>query len=157
MDANLFWFNDEQWAKIVRHLPANLPGPERKDDRRILSGIMHVLKVGCRWQDCPKEYGPRKTIYNRFARWSERGIWQRILECAAAPSDPPEQAAWDSSHVKAHRCAHGGKGGRFSGDRRYDRRPQQQDPCDSRRILSALGLHSHARKYRRLCDGGKNA
>jgi transposase len=67
MDANLFWFNDEQWAKIVPHLPTNLPGPERKDDRRILSGIMHVLKVGCRWQDCPKEYGPHKTIYNRFS------------------------------------------------------------------------------------------
>jgi transposase len=56
-DANLFWFNDEQWAKIVPHLPSNQPGPKRKDDRRVLSGIMHVLKIGCRWQDCPKEYG----------------------------------------------------------------------------------------------------
>jgi transposase len=111
MDANLFWFNDEQWAKIVPHLPTNLPGPERKDDRRNLSGILHVLRVGCRWQDCPREYGPHKTVYNRFARCSERGIWQRILECAAAASDPPEQAALDSSHVKVHRCAHRGKGG----------------------------------------------
>src|ERR1700722_11451306 len=83
----------------------------RKDDRRILSGIMHVLKIGCRWQDCPKEYGPHKTIYNRFARWSERGVWQKIFESLAAPDDPPTQAALDSSHVKAHRCAHGGKGG----------------------------------------------
>jgi transposase len=111
MDSNLFWFDEEQWAKIMPHLPTNQPGPERKDDRRILSGIMHVLKIGCRWQDCPKEYGPHKTIYNRFARWSERGIWQKIFECVAAPCDPPEQAALDSSHVKAHRCAHGGKGG----------------------------------------------
>ncbi|MGH6846852.1 MAG: transposase, partial [Methylocella sp.] len=53
MNANLFWFDDRQWAKIVPHLPANQPGPERKDDRRILSGIMHVLKAGCRWRDCP--------------------------------------------------------------------------------------------------------
>ena len=52
MDSNLFWFSDAQWAKIVPHLPTNQPGLERKDDRRILSGIMHVLKVGCRWQDC---------------------------------------------------------------------------------------------------------
>lgn len=111
METNLFWFADEQWAKIVRHLPTNQPGPARKDDRRILSGIMHVLKIGCRWQDCPKEYGPHKTVYNRFARWSERGVWQKIFECVAAPPDPPEQAALDSSHVKAHRCAHGGKGG----------------------------------------------
>jgi transposase len=78
MDTNLFWFNDEQWAKIVPHLPVNQPGPERKDDRRILSGIMHVLKSGCRWRDCPKEYGPHKTVYNRFSRWSEKGVWQKI-------------------------------------------------------------------------------
>ncbi len=70
---------------------------------------MHVLKAGCRWRDCPKEYGPHKTVYNRFARWSERGIWQRIFEAVAGPSGPPEQAALDSSHVKAHRCASGGK------------------------------------------------
>jgi len=111
MDGNLFWFNDEQWVKIVPHLPTNQPGPERKDDRRILSGIMHVLRIGCRWQDCPKEYGPHKTVYNRFARWSERGVWQKIFECVATPSDPPEQVALDASHVKVHRCAHGGKGG----------------------------------------------
>jgi transposase len=51
MDANLFWFTDAQWAKIVPHLPTGQPGAERKEDRRILSGIMHVLKVGCRWCD----------------------------------------------------------------------------------------------------------
>src|ERR1700722_4503939 len=93
----------------------------RKDDRRILSGIMHVLKIGCRWEDCPEDYGPHKTIYNRFARWSERGVWQKIFECVATPADPPEQVALDSSHVKAHRCAHGGKGGpifRRSGSRK---------------------------------------
>jgi transposase len=121
MDSNLFWFTDEQWSKVVPHLPTNQPGPERKDDRRILSGIMHVLKIGCRWQDCPKEYGPHKTVYNRFARWSERGVWQKIFECVATPADPPEQVALDSSHVKAHRCAHGGKGGpifRRSGSRK---------------------------------------
>jgi transposase len=56
----------------------NQPGPERKDDRRILSGIMHVIKVGCRRKDCPPEYGPHTTIYNRFARWSEKGLAEDI-------------------------------------------------------------------------------
>jgi transposase len=92
-------------------LPTKQPGPQRKDDRLILSGIMDVLKVGCRWVDCPREYGPQKTIYNRFARWSERGIWRKISEAVASPSEPPKQAALDSSHVKAHRRASGGKGG----------------------------------------------
>src|ERR1700739_640076 len=84
MAANLFWFNDEQWAKIVPHLPSNQPGPKRKDDRRILSGIMHVLKIGCHWQDCPKEYGPHKTISTPFSRWSERGVWQKIFHALLA-------------------------------------------------------------------------
>jgi transposase len=72
---------------------------------------MHVLKIGCRWKDCPREYGPHKTIYNRFSRWSARGVWQKIFETIATPDDPPEQVALDSSHVKVHRCANGGKGG----------------------------------------------
>jgi len=112
MSADLFWFDDEQWSKVKSHLPTNQRGPERHDDRRILSGIMHVQKVGCRWKDCPSEYGPHKTIYNRFARWSERGIWQNIFAAVAASSDTPGQVALDSSHVKIHRCASGGKGGR---------------------------------------------
>lgn len=121
MESHLFWFTDEQWAKIVPHLPTNQPGPQRHDDRRVLSGIVHVLKIGCRWVDCPREYGPAKTIYNRFARWSDRGIWQTIFEVVAAAPEPPAEVALDSSHVKAHRCASGGKGGhrfRRSGSRR---------------------------------------
>ena len=111
MNASLFWFSDEQWAKIEPHLPSNQPGPARKDDRRILSGIMHVQRSGCRWKDCPPEYGPHKTVYNRFARWSERGIWQKRLVAVAGTQDTPGQVALDSSHVKTHRCASGGKGG----------------------------------------------
>jgi transposase len=111
MSASLFWFNDDQWAKIEPHLPKNQRGPQRHDDRRVLSGIMHVQKVGCRWQDCPAEYGPHKTIYNRFARWSVRGIWQNIFAAVAAPDETPDQIALDASHVKVHRCAGGGKGG----------------------------------------------
>ena len=55
MDSNLFWFNAEQWEKIAPHLPKHQPGPQRDDDHRILSGLMHVLRIGCRWKDCPKE------------------------------------------------------------------------------------------------------
>ena len=72
---------------------------------------MHVLKVGCRWQDCPPEYGPYTTVYNRFNRWSGRGIWQHIFETVAGSPEPPEDAALDSTHAKAHRCAGGGEGG----------------------------------------------
>ena len=112
MRANSFWLNDEQWAKIKPLIPMNRPGPKPKNNRRILSGIIHVLKTGCRWQDCPPEYGPYTTVYNRFNRWSGHGIWQQIFETVAGSLEPPEQVALDSTHVKAHRCAGGGKGGR---------------------------------------------
>jgi transposase len=71
----LFWFSDEQWLRIEPDLPVNQPDPECKDDRRILSGIMCVIKVGC-----PPEFGPHMTFYNRFARWSEN---QALAECLA--------------------------------------------------------------------------
>jgi transposase len=70
MRANLFWLNDEQWAKIKPFIPMNRPDQKPRNNRRILSGIIHVLKTGCRWQDCPPEYGPYTTVHNRFNRWS---------------------------------------------------------------------------------------
>jgi transposase len=52
MRSNLFWLNDEQWARIEPYLPSDVRGKERVDDRRVISGILHVLKSGCRWKDC---------------------------------------------------------------------------------------------------------
>ena len=64
MSRALFWLSDEAWAAIERHLPKNQPGARRVDDRRIISGIIHMLKCGGRWADCPAEYGPATTVYN---------------------------------------------------------------------------------------------
>ncbi len=78
--AELFWLSDEQWQAIAPFMPTNQPGARRKDDRRILSGILHVIKSGCRWKDCPSDYGPSTTVYNRFNRWSRRRFWTGMLE-----------------------------------------------------------------------------
>ena len=94
--SDYFWFDDEEGAKVEPHLPTNQQGPERHDDRRILSGIMHVLQRDYRWKDCPKEYGPHKTIYNRFPRWGERGIWLKIFEAVSANARTPERASLDA-------------------------------------------------------------
>ena len=110
--SRLFWLDDEAWAAIEPHLPKNQPGARRVDDRRVISGILHVLKTGCRWQDCPAEYGPSTTIYNRFNRWSGRQLWSRILDALVAKGVLALSASIDSSYVKVHRSAHGGKGGR---------------------------------------------
>lgn len=109
--ADLFWLSDEQWAVMEPFMPKNQPGPERNDDRQVISGILHVLTSGCRWRDCPTAYGPRTTIYNRFNRWSRRGFWRAMLTALAKSGWAGEAAAIDSTYVKAHRSAHGGKGG----------------------------------------------
>ena len=108
----LFWLSDEAWAAIEPHLPKNQPGARRVDDRRVISGIVHVIKSGCRWKDCPADYGPPTTIYNRFNRWSRRRLWGDILDALAAKGVLALSASIDSTFVKAHRSAHGGKGGR---------------------------------------------
>ena len=111
MRKNLFWLSDEQWARIEPHLPTDVRGVERKDDRRVISGIVHVLKSGCRWSDCPPEYGPHTTIYNRFARWAQRGIGEKLFRELAGSGRSADTQMIDSTHVKAHRSAAGGKGG----------------------------------------------
>src|SRR5271154_2304613 len=108
--AGEFWLSDPQWALIGPLLPTHQPGAHRKHDRRILSGIIHVLKVGCRWQDCPARYGPPTTIYNRFHRWARRGLWQRLFDALVTIS-PNDIQIIDSTTAKAHRSAAGGKGG----------------------------------------------
>ena len=69
--SNLFWLSDEQWAALEPRIPMNRPGVKPKRNREVISGIIHVLHIGCRWEDCPAEYGPHTTIYNRFNRWSK--------------------------------------------------------------------------------------
>ncbi|MDX6751126.1 IS5 family transposase, partial [Geminicoccaceae bacterium 1502E] len=95
----LFGLDDEAWAVIEPLLPKNQPGARRVDDRRVISGILHVLRSGCRWRDCPQAYGPYTTIYNRFNRWSRRRIWQRLLEALAEAGALGGSVAIDSTYV----------------------------------------------------------
>jgi transposase len=111
MRSNLYWLSDEQWARIQPLLPTDVRGKPRVDDRRVISGIMHVLKTGCRWCDLPSEYGPHTTIYNRFVRWARRGVWEDLFHALAARGRSGHTQMIDSTHVKAHRSASGGKGG----------------------------------------------
>ena len=112
MSRNLFWLSDEQWERLEPHLPTDVRGVERADDRRIISGIVHVLKSGCRWSDCPEVYGPPTTIYNRFSRWARRGIWENLFRQLAGRGRSTDLQMIDSTHIKAHRSASGGKGGK---------------------------------------------
>ena len=109
MRPNLFWLTDAQWVRIEPFLPTDVRGIPRVDDRRVISGILHVLKSGCRWCDCPSEYGPHTTIYNRFVRWAQRGVWERLFNELASRGRAGDTQMIDSTYVKAHRSAAGGK------------------------------------------------
>ena len=111
MRKQLYWLSDEEWQRIEPLLPRGRRGARRVDDRRVISGILHMLRSGARWRDCPPEYGPYTTIYNRFNRWSRQGIWLAMFQAATGRVELFGTAAIDSSHVKAHRSAAGGNGG----------------------------------------------
>ncbi|ESY09249.1 MULTISPECIES: IS5 family transposase [unclassified Mesorhizobium] len=78
MYRDYFWLSKEQFERLESHLPSDTRGKPRGDHCRVVSGIVHVLKSGCRWVDAPSVYGPRKTLYNRFVRWAAKGIWEDI-------------------------------------------------------------------------------
>ncbi len=118
MGRQLFWLSDEEWSRIEPWLPRGRRGARRVDDRRVISGIIHMLKTGGRWRDCPQVYGPYTTIYNRFNRWSKQGVWEDVFYALSGSSGvvstTRERAALDSTHVTAHRSAAGAKGGSSS-------------------------------------------
>ncbi|MCW2286069.1 transposase [Rhodoblastus acidophilus] len=101
MNRDQFWLTDEQFSKIQPHLPTDTRGKERVDDLRVISGIVHVLKSGGRWVDAPPDYGPRKTLYNRFVRWAAKGVWTTLFEELARAGGPAAEVLIDSSAVKA--------------------------------------------------------
>jgi len=134
--ADNFWLTDEQFAALAPHLAMVHTGPERQDDRRIISGIVHRLREGCRWRALPDEYGPYTTVFNRYNRWSRRGLWQRLFAALVECADPPALTMIDSSAVKAHRSASGAqKGGpktKPSADRAAAARPRSM-PSSTRK------------------------
>jgi transposase len=112
MSRDQFWLTEQQFSKIEPHLPADTCSKARVDDRRAISGIVRVLKSGGRWIDAPPEYGPMKTLYDRYVRWAAKGLWVGLFQGLAQADGPPDQVLLDSSAVKAHRSAAGGKGRR---------------------------------------------
>ena len=89
MDLSEFWLSEAQFERLRPLLPDKVRGVARVDDRRVISGIIHVVKSGGRWVDAPACYGPRKTLYNRFVRWAAkvcgRSCSSRLRQQAGRP------------------------------------------------------------------------
>ena len=101
---DLFWLTKAQLKKIEPYFPASR-GVRRVDDLRVISGIIFVIKRGLQWRDAPPEYGPHKTLYNRFVRWSRMGVFNQIFSELSAAKGKPDGLMIDSTHLKAHRTA----------------------------------------------------
>lgn len=105
MQDDHFWLSDSQFARLKPLLPDKVRGVPRVDDRRVISGIIHVIKRGLQWRDAPREiYGPHKTLYTRFWRWSEAGVFDKIFQALAGDGKAGDIMI-DSAHLKAHRTA----------------------------------------------------
>jgi len=112
--SDQFWLSEDQLARMEKCFPLS-HGVPRVDDRRVVSGIIHVIRNGLRWRDAPEAYGPHKTLYNRFIRWSRMGVFDRIFASLAAEDGPPDRLMIDATYLKAHRTASSLlKGGMFS-------------------------------------------
>lgn len=105
-----FDLTDREWAMIQPLLPNKPRGVPRVDDRRVLNGIFYILRTGSPWRDLPVHYGPYTTVYNRYNRWSKKGVWQHIFNALGAAA-PESLFLMDSLIVRAHQTAVGGTEG----------------------------------------------
>ena len=134
-----FDLSDDEWALFEPLMPKSRKSA-RADDRKIMNAISYVLRTSLQWRDLPERYGPHTTAYNRFNRWSRRGIWKRIFDTLASKSRDSLYLI-DSTIVKAHRAASGAKGGSKSGDRHQSWRPLDENPRHRRQQRPAIELH----------------
>src|SRR4051812_15428858 len=119
-----FQLTPSQLERITPYFPLS-PGVPRVDDRRVISGIIYVIRNGLPWKDAPCEYGPPKTLYNRFVRASRMGVFNRIFAALAGKAGTPERLMMDATHLKAHRTAASlHKKGGFPLYRSHERRPE---------------------------------
>jgi len=109
---------DEQWARLQPLLPAQKPetGKPSIDHRRIINGILWILRTGAPWDDLPRRYGRRGTVSSRYYRWRKQGIWDRIFADLQAQGDAEGNLDWavhfvDSTVIRAHQHAAGATGG----------------------------------------------
>ncbi|MBS1051185.1 IS5 family transposase [Gluconobacter japonicus] len=102
--SDLYWLTGEQMDRLRPFFPKS-HGRVRVDDCRVLSGIIFVNATGLRWRDAPREYGSYKTLYNRWKRWNDMGIFMRMMDGRSAAKAEPQTLMIDATYLKAHRTA----------------------------------------------------
>jgi len=105
---------EEEWKRIEHLLPPQTEGKGRRweDHRKTINGMLWIAKTGAPWRDLPLRYGKWKTVYDRFRRWTQEGLWDRILKELQGDKQENKEINWtvffiDGSNVRAHRHAAG--------------------------------------------------
>lgn len=109
--------SDEEYGLLEPHLPVERPrkaGNPYRSHRQVLNGIFWVLSSGAAWRDLPERYGPWKTVYGRFRRWTQSGVFEKLLSALEARARKADRidfefSAVDGSVVRAHKCAAGAR------------------------------------------------
>src|ERR1700722_2197276 len=136
--ADLFLLSEAQMRRIAPHFPLS-HGIARVDDRRVISGIVFVIRNGLRWRDAPREYGPHKTIYNRFVRWSRLGVFNKIFAELARKAGKPNMTACSiASDTRLKTCSAGSRTGGASTPATTDA-PTPSCPPSASQPLSSFG------------------
>ena len=102
---------DEQWERIGPLLPPEKTGKKgrpRKDNRKMLNGMLWINHSGAQWRQMPERYGPWQSVYTRFAKWRDDGLWETIFLELSKDADT-ENLSIDSTCVKVHESANGGE------------------------------------------------
>ncbi len=102
--SGLFWLSDRQFSRMHPYFPL-AHGVPRSDDLRVISGIIHVIRNSLRWRDASDDFGPHKTLYNRFVRWSKLGVFDPVISDLAAENDKAGTFQIDAIYLKAYRTA----------------------------------------------------
>jgi transposase len=97
--SNLYWLSEDQMMRLRPFFPKSY-GKPRVDDRRVLSEIIFINRNGLRWCDAPKEHGPAKTLYNRWKRWGDMGVFAKMMDGLASEATGPKTVMIDATYLK---------------------------------------------------------
>lgn len=119
----------EQWKRVQPLLPPEKTGKkghQRKDNRIMLNGMLWMNHSGAQWRQLPKRYGPWQSVYARFAKWCNNGIWEHVFSALNQDADT-ENLSIDSTCVKVYESSNGGGKNGKQGSRTHKRRSEYED------------------------------
>lgn len=123
------WLRDDQWARIEGMLPGKVGdrGRSAEDNRRFVEAVLWIARTGSPWRDLPEEFGLWNTVFRRFARWSDAGVWAQVFATLAQDADF-EGVFLDTTIVRAHQHTAGAPKKRGAGAWALTRGAEHQDP-----------------------------